>query len=145
MKKCILCLLALMMLMPLHSAERKKVAVVLSGGGAKGVAHVRALKVIEEAGIPIDYVVGTSMGAIVGGLYSIGFTPTQLDSIVRSQDWKFLLSDATERTDKSLLSREKSEKYLLSVPLDRKPKEVLTGGVIKARNIAILLWQLTAG
>ena len=51
-----------------------EVAVVLSGGGAKGMAHIGALKVIEEAGIPIDYVVGTSMGAIVGGLYSIGYT-----------------------------------------------------------------------
>ena len=129
-----------------HAAERKKVAVVLSGGGAKGVAHVRALKVIEEAGIPIDYVVGTSMGAIVGGMYSIGFTPDQLDSIVRHQDWKHLLSDATDRTHKSLNTRERSEKYILSVPFDRKPKEALaTGGVIKGRNLAILFSQLTEG
>ena len=55
--------------------QRKKVGVVLSGGGAKGVAHIKALKVIEEAGIPIDYIVGTSMGSIVGGLYAIGYTP----------------------------------------------------------------------
>ena len=58
--------------------QRKKVGVVLSGGGAKGVAHIKALKVIEEAGIPIDYIVGTSMGSIVGGLYAIGYTPEQL-------------------------------------------------------------------
>ena len=58
----------------LGAQNRKKVGIVLSGGGAKGVAHIGALKVIEEAGIPIDYVVGTSMGAIVGGLYSIGYT-----------------------------------------------------------------------
>ena len=61
--------------MVLWASGRPKVAVVLSGGGAKGTAHIGALKVIEEAGIPIDYVVGTSMGAIVGGLYSIGYTP----------------------------------------------------------------------
>ena len=73
--------------------QRKKVGVVLSGGGAKGVAHIKALKVIEEAGIPIDYIVGTSMGSIVGGLYAIGYTPEQLDSMVRKQDWTFLLSD----------------------------------------------------
>ena len=55
----------------LHSQEqRKKVGVVLSGGGAKGMAHIKALQVIEEAGIPIDYIAGTSMGAIVGGLYA---------------------------------------------------------------------------
>ena len=53
--------------------ERKKVAVVLSGGGAKGMAHIGALKVIEQAGIPVDIVTGTSMGSIVGGLYSIGY------------------------------------------------------------------------
>src|SRR5574344_2698191 len=75
--------------------NRKKVAVVLSGGGAKGVAHIRALKVIEEAGIPIDYVVGTSMGSIIGGLYAMGYTPQQLDSLVRKQDWATLLSDET--------------------------------------------------
>lgn len=146
MRKVILCLLSILLVAPLYGAgQRKKVAVVLSGGGAKGVAHVRALKVIEEAGIPIDCVVGTSMGAIVGGLYSIGFTTSQLDSIVRAQDWKFLLSDATDRADKSLLSREMSEKYIISVPFDKQPKEALTGGVIKGRNIAILFSQLTEG
>ena len=67
--------------------SRKKVGIVLSGGGAKGMAHIGALKVIEKAGIPIDYVVGTSMGSIIGGLYSIGYTPEQLDSMVRRQDW----------------------------------------------------------
>ena len=60
------------MAMPQETTQRKKVGLVLSGGGAKGMAHIGALKVIEEAGIPIDYVVGTSMGSIIGGLYSIG-------------------------------------------------------------------------
>ena len=75
------------------TTQRKKVGLVLSGGGAKGMAHIGALKVIEEAGIPIDYVVGTSMGSIIGGLYAIGYSPAQLDSMVRKQDWPFLLSD----------------------------------------------------
>lgn len=64
----------LFLALPALAQERKKVGVVLSGGGAKGVAHIQALKVIEEAGIPIDYIVGTSMGSIIGGLYSIGYT-----------------------------------------------------------------------
>lgn len=63
------------MLVPSVMAERKKVGLVLGGGGAKGVAHIGVLKVLEEAGIPIDYIAGTSMGAIVGGLYSVGYTP----------------------------------------------------------------------
>ena len=74
------------MAMPQETTQRKKVGLVLSGGGAKGMAHIGALKVIEEAGIPIDYVVGTSMGSIIGGLYSIGYSSEQLDSIVRVQD-----------------------------------------------------------
>ena len=72
--------------LPSSAQQRKKVGVVLSGGGAKGVAHIGALKVIEEAGIPIDYIVGTSMGSIIGGLYAIGYTPQQLDSMVKKQD-----------------------------------------------------------
>ncbi|HQB23977.1 MAG TPA: patatin-like phospholipase family protein, partial [Bacteroidales bacterium] len=62
--------------------QRKKVGLVLSGGGAKGVAHIGVLKVLEEAGIPIDYIAGNSMGAIVGGLYAIGYSPQALDSLV---------------------------------------------------------------
>ena len=77
----ILCI-SLFVFSPVHAQQRKSVAVVLSGGGAKGVAHIGALKVIEEAGIPIDYIVGTSMGSIIGGLYSIGYTPEQLDSSI---------------------------------------------------------------
>ena len=84
--------------LPTSAQQRKKVGVVLSGGGAKGVAHIGALKVIEEAGIPIDYIVGTSMGSIIGGLYSIGYTPEQLDSMVKKQDWTFLLSDRIKRS-----------------------------------------------
>ena len=93
--------------------SRKKVGLVLSGGGAKGMAHICAIKVIEEAGIPIDYVVGTSMGSIIGGLYAIGYTPEQLDSMVRVQDWMFLLSDQIQRKDMNLMEREADEKYVI--------------------------------
>ena len=85
MKKTLTLLAALLLALPLaaQSHERPRVAVVLCGGGAKGAAHIGALKVIEEAGIPIDIVCGTSMGALVGGLYSIGWTPQEMDSITR--------------------------------------------------------------
>src|SRR5690554_2672479 len=68
------------------NAPRKKVGVVLSGGGAKGFAHIGVLKVLEEAGIPIDYIAGTSMGAIIGALYASGYTANQLDSLFRTVD-----------------------------------------------------------
>ncbi len=129
-----------------HAAKRrKKVGVVLSGGGAKGVAHIGALKVIEEAGIPIDYIVGTSMGSIVGGLYSIGYTPAQLDSMVRHQDWTFLLSDQTPRSQQSMGERETRETYVLSLPLTKERVRNITGGFIKGQNIANLFSKLTIG
>lgn len=67
--------------------DRPKVALVLGGGGAKGAAHVGVLKYIEKSGIPIDMVVGTSIGSIVGGLYAMGYNSQQLDSLFRSQEW----------------------------------------------------------
>lgn len=132
--------------LPSSAQPRKKVGVVLSGGGAKGVAHIGALKVIEEAGIPIDYIVGTSMGSIIGGLYAIGYTPEQMDSMVQKQDWSFVLSDRIKRSQQTVSERERSEKYVLSIPLTRKPlKEQAGGGVIKGQNLANLFSDLTLG
>lgn len=71
---------------------RPKVGLVLGGGGAKGAASVGVLKYVEEAGIPIDYIVGTSIGAIIGGLYSVGYRSAQLDSLFRNMDWEELFS-----------------------------------------------------
>lgn len=124
---------------------RKKVGIVLSGGGAKGIAHIGALKVIEKAGIPVDYIVGTSMGSIIGGLYSIGYSPEQLDSMVRRQDWTFLLSDKTPRREQNLSEREASEKYVLSLPFDKGIKAKPLGGLIKGQNLANLFSELTIG
>ncbi len=124
---------------------RKKVGLVLSGGGAKGIAHIGALKIIEEAGIPIDYVVGTSMGSIIGGLYSIGYSPEQLDSMVRIQDWQFLLSDGILRENQNMTERESDGKYVLSVPFSKNMIKEVTGGVIKGHNIANLFSELTLG
>ena len=69
---------------------------MLSGGGAKGMAHIGVLRVLERAGVPIDIITGTSMGALIGGLYSIGFDAETLDSLVSVQDWNVLLSDRVD-------------------------------------------------
>lgn len=127
------------------SMARPRVAVVLSGGGAKGTAHIGALKVIEEAGVPIDMIVGTSMGSIIGGLYAIGYTTEQLDSIFMAQDWNTLLSDKAYRNALNLQAREQNSQYILSVPFFEKPQDLISGGVIKGRNIGRMLWQLTEG
>ncbi len=124
---------------------RKRVAVVLSGGGARGMAHIGALKIIEEAGIPVDYVVGTSMGAIIGGLYSIGYTPDQMDSMVRKQDWMFLLSDRINRNDASLTAKEQIDKYLIKIPFGGEKKHPSAAGLIRGQNLDNLFYNLTFG
>lgn len=150
MKKHLLFLLIALLTASVTIAERatpqrKKVGLVLSGGGAKGMAHIGALKVIEEAGIPIDYIVGTSMGSIIGGLYAIGYTPEQMDSMVRKQDWQFLLSDRTPRSNKNMAERETDEQFIISVPFSKTAIREVTGGLIKGQNISNLFSQLTLG
>ena len=118
MKRCILVLLLFCTpLLVIHALPRKKVAIVLSGGGAKGVAHIGALKVIEELGIPIDYVAGTSIGAIVGGLYSIGYTSEQLEIIVKQTNWIDLLTDKISRDAIPFPFKLDDSKYLISLPI----------------------------
>lgn len=145
MKRSLSIFLLLLLVWTAHAQPRKKVGVVLSGGGAKGVAHVSALKAIEEAGIPIDYVVGTSMGAIVGGLYSIGYTPQQLDSMVNTQDWMYLLTDKADRRHKTFVEKVEGDKYVVTVPFRYKPQEILADGLVKGQNLHNLFSDLTIG
>ena len=127
-----------------EKSGRKKVAVVLSGGGAKGMAHIGVLKVLERAGIPIDIITGTSMGSIIGGLYACGNRAEKLDSIVRAQDWTYVLSDKDDLSHQSLHEREKQNTYCitLSLNLGKKPSDV-GGGIIFGKNINTLFNALT--
>ncbi len=93
-----------------------KVGLVLSGGGAKGLAHIGAIKVIEEAGIKIDFIGGTSMGAIVGALYASGYSALELDSILRNMDFNLLIEDNLPRNAKTFYEKEDSERYALTLP-----------------------------
>lgn len=95
-----------------------KVGLVLSGGGAKGLAHIGALKVIESKGIKIDYIGGTSMGAIIGGLYASGYSANELDSIFRNQNLVELIQDNLPRGAKSFYDKEDAERYALSLPFN---------------------------
>ena len=160
-KRMILCLLFLLGFMGLSSMQaqqalqpmqspqqlhpRKKVGLVLGGGGAKGAAEVGVLKVLEEAGIPVDYIAGTSIGAIVGGLYAIGYDAADIDSLYRNQDWLFLLSDQVKRESETFLSKEEREKYIVHIPLSKERKVSLPTGYVKGQNIFNLFSKLTVG
>ena len=95
-----------------QAQARPKIGLVLAGGGAKGAAHVGVLKVIEELRIPIDYVVGTSMGSIVGGLYAAGMTPQEIEKAIEEIDWTDLFVDAPERADRSFRRKTDDALYL---------------------------------
>ncbi len=96
--------------------HRPTVGLVLSGGGAKGAAHVGVLQYLDSLQIPIDLVVGTSMGGLVGGLYSMGYTADDLDSLLTNMDWKIALSDKVPRNYVSYNWAKYKEKYLLAIP-----------------------------
>jgi len=96
--------------------QKPKIGLVLSGGGAKGLAHIGVLKVIEEAGIKIDYIGGTSMGAIVGGLYASGYTARQLDSIFKSSDYDAIIQDFISRRSKNFYEKGNDERYAVMLP-----------------------------
>ena len=122
--------------------ENLKVGLVLSGGGAKGLAHIGVLKKLEEAGIKIDYIGGTSMGAIVGGLYAAGYNAHQLDSIFAVVNFEKLIQDDIPRDAKSFQERSDAEKFALSLPFDHF-KISFPSALSKGQNIYNLFTQLT--
>jgi NTE family protein len=138
--------LLLLFLLPLFSYTQEtkdlKIGLVLSGGGAKGLAHIGVLKVIEEAGIKIDYIGGSSMGAIVGALYASGYSAAQLDSIFHEINFDILIQDEVPRSSKTFYEKEETEKYALTLPFD-KFKISFPSGLSKGQNIYNLMTRLT--
>ena len=96
--------------------HKPTVALVLCGGGAKGAAHIGVIKVLEETGVKVDMVVGTSIGGIVGGLYAMGYDSHKMDSLFRNVDWEFLLSNSVPRREISFDRKQSDEKFLFKVP-----------------------------
>ena len=122
MKKVVLFVLLFITFLPSFAQDtikKPKIGLVLSGGGAKGFAHVGVLKVLEAAGIKIDFIGGTSMGAVIGGLYASGYNATQIDSIVRVTNFDNLLIDYIPRSSKSFYEKRNDELYALILPFNK--------------------------
>ena len=109
------------------------------------MAHIGVLKVLEQAGIPVDIVTGTSMGSIIGGLYAIGYNAHALDSMVRVQDWSYVITDKEDMSRQSLNDRQKQNTYLYSTGLTIGKHDKQGGGIIKGKNLAELFQQLCVG
>ncbi|WP_397444927.1 patatin-like phospholipase family protein [Polaribacter sp. R77954] len=121
--------------------KQPKIGLVLSGGGAKGFAHVGILKEIDKAGIQLDYIGGTSMGAIVGGLYAVGYSAVEIEEIVKNTDFVNLLRDKLPRSSATFFEKEYLEKTKITLPVT-KGKVGLPKGVSKGQNILNLLFEL---
>ena len=124
--------------------EDKKIGLVLSGGTAKGLAHIGILKVLDEEKVPIEYVTGTSMGSIIGGMYSVGYTPEEIEEIAISMDWMSLFSDKIERKDKGAVRNSIEDKNSTVIPIKNfMPK--LPSGVVGGKTASQRLNELFYG
>lgn len=122
--------------------ERPKIGLALSGGGAKGFAHIGVLKVLEEIGMPIDYIAGTSMGAVIGALYAIGYSTDMLDSLVTNLDWNDLFSDSKERRYLTMVEKPWDARYFASFRIRQRSVQ-LPPGLIAGQKISSLITRLT--
>jgi NTE family protein len=123
---------------------RPRICLVLSGGGARGMAHIGVLKVLEELKVPIDCIAGTSMGAVVGGLYASGMTAAQIDATMRSVDWQEAFRDAPPRRDLAFRRKQDDRNFLVRLPLGLKHgKILLPKGFIQGQKLQETLRQLT--
>jgi len=122
-------------------AKRPALGLVLSGGGAKGLAHIGVLKVLEEADLRPDMIAGTSMGGIVGALYAVGYNAREIEAVVLHQDWEALLADRIPREALSFEDKQEDGKYLAVFPISR-GKLSLPTGLVSGQNITTLMTRL---
>lgn len=131
-----------------NSAEspngRPRIGLVLGGGGARGAAHIGVLRELERLRIPVDAIAGTSMGAIVGGLYATGMSAAELEKLVAKLDWANALSDSPRRRDLSFRRKQDDESFPLDLELGlREGDLLLPQGVVQGQNLDLLLRELT--
>jgi NTE family protein len=123
---------------------RPRVGLVLSGGGARGAAHVGVLKVLEQMHVPVDAIAGTSMGAVVGGLYASGLSAREIEKIMTSLNWQVAFRDRPPREDLTLRRKQEDETFLVTFPLGvRGHKIVLPKGLIEGQGLSQMLRRLT--
>ncbi len=126
------------------NGERPTIGVALSGGGVKGFAHAGVLRVIEEMGIPVDVVAGTSMGSFIGALYAVGYSVDQIDSLLLAEDWNVMFEEESPRRQQPLEYRLADEGLLLSLPV-RGGQVELPRGIIAGHRISETLSRLFFG
>ena len=131
-------------LLPVTAPAAPCIGLVLGGGGARGAAHIGVLKVLERERVPICRIAGTSMGAIVGGLYASGFSPGEIEAILVSVDWKDVLNDDPPRIDYPMRRKNDTLRYLMDFRFGLRDGAIqLPRGVIQGQKLLLLLRRLT--
>ncbi|MGR3970919.1 patatin [Shewanella sp. 1180_01] len=129
---------------PSMAAERLKIGVVLSGGGAKGAAHVGVLKILEEHNIPVDYIAGTSIGAYVAGMYSLGYSASEVEAIMMGVDWDSGYSDTIPRNILSYRDKQLRDRYNIPLNIGYNEGQVRApSGLLRGQTMSQLLRQST--
>ena len=123
--------------------NRPKIGYAFGGGGAKGIAEIGVLRVLEEAGIRPDYITGTSIGSIVGGLYAIGYSVEDLEKLSNEIDWNYYFNDEINRIDLPIEERLISDRYQLKLNIEDGGIK-LPGGFVQGQKVGLLLSKLTA-
>ena len=121
------------------SEQRPKIALVLSGGGAKGAAHIGVLRVLEKYQVPIDIIVGTSVGSIVGGMYSVGYSPDEIEKTVLNLKFNSLLTNSKDRNLKNIEEKIENDKYPFTMSIDKNLKLSFPMGILNGENIYLQL------
>jgi NTE family protein len=127
---------------PVSANERPRVGLALSGGAARGFAHVGVIKVLEEVGMPIDCIAGCSMGAVIGGFYAAGYTTSEMESLAVHVDWDGLFSDTVGRRPLAMAHKRWDARYAVTFPMDG-VRPVLPTGLIAGQKITKLFCRLT--
>jgi NTE family protein len=126
------------------ATPRPRIGLVLSGGGARGAAHVGVLKLLDELHVPVDAIAGTSMGAVVGGLYASGYSGREIEQILNGVDWQDAFRDRPKRSDLSMRRKREDEEFLVQLPLGlRDGKFQLPRGLVQGQKLSLLLRELT--
>ena len=129
---------------PQADAARPRIGLVLSGGGARGAAHIGVLKMLDDLHVPIDAIAGTSMGAVVGGLYASGYSAREIESIMTSVNWQEAFRDRPTRTDLTFRRKEEEENFLVNFPLGLRSRHFqLPKGLIQGQKLSQILRRLT--
>ena len=133
---------------PEEPPKRPRVGLALGGGGARGMAHIGVIRALEQLHVPIDYVVGTSMGSIVGGLYACGYTPDEMEKLIKSIHWDTLFQDAPERAQQSFRQKEDDFEHLIPFEFGLNLKKgglVLPPGLIAGSKLGYVLESAMLG